>query len=279
MPVHNAEIAELLSRLADFLEIEGANAFRVRAYRAAARTVEDSPRSVEALVAAGEDLTHAARDRRRSRRQAARDRDHAPPRPARRGAGAAAGRPGRAAHHARSRPQARARCSTRSSRSTAWRRWSRPRAPVASGCSTDFGAEDRAAGARGAPATSPGGAPHQAVRGRAGRAPACSPTSSRPPGSSGPWSPAASGAAARPSAISTCWSRAAARTRGHGALRRLRGRRREVLARGDTTRRRCVLRSGLQVDLRVVPRGELRRRAALLHRLQGAQHRRARRAA
>ncbi|HEY3355688.1 MAG TPA: DNA polymerase/3'-5' exonuclease PolX [Polyangia bacterium] len=57
MPVHNAEIAEALTRLADLLEIEGANQFRVRAYRTAARTVQDLPRSVESLVAAGEDLS------------------------------------------------------------------------------------------------------------------------------------------------------------------------------------------------------------------------------
>lgn len=35
--VHNAEIAALFARLADLLEIEGANRFRVRAYRNAAR--------------------------------------------------------------------------------------------------------------------------------------------------------------------------------------------------------------------------------------------------
>ena len=44
MPVHNVEIAQTLNKLADLLEIEGANAFRVRAYRNAARLVESLPR-------------------------------------------------------------------------------------------------------------------------------------------------------------------------------------------------------------------------------------------
>ena len=46
----------MLDRLADLLEIEGANPFRVRAYRTAARTVRDLPRSLAALVAEGKDL-------------------------------------------------------------------------------------------------------------------------------------------------------------------------------------------------------------------------------
>ena len=57
MPVHNVEIAQTLNKLADLLEIEGANAFRVRAYRNAARLVESLPRSVAAMVAANEDLS------------------------------------------------------------------------------------------------------------------------------------------------------------------------------------------------------------------------------
>ena len=36
MPVHNAEIADIFERLADLLELEDANPFRVRAYRNAA---------------------------------------------------------------------------------------------------------------------------------------------------------------------------------------------------------------------------------------------------
>ena len=57
MPVHNAEIAEILNRTAELLEIEGANPFRVRAYRNAARTVGGLPRSVVAMLVEGEDLS------------------------------------------------------------------------------------------------------------------------------------------------------------------------------------------------------------------------------
>lgn len=39
MTIHNREVADLLSRLADLLEIDGANNFRVRAYRQAAQTI------------------------------------------------------------------------------------------------------------------------------------------------------------------------------------------------------------------------------------------------
>jgi DNA polymerase (family 10) len=48
--VENAEIARLFRELADLLEIEGANPFRVRAYRAAARTVETHPESLAELA-------------------------------------------------------------------------------------------------------------------------------------------------------------------------------------------------------------------------------------
>jgi DNA polymerase (family X) len=57
MPIHNVEIAEAFNRLADLLEIEGANPFRVRAYRNAARTLQDLPRSAAAMLAAGKDLS------------------------------------------------------------------------------------------------------------------------------------------------------------------------------------------------------------------------------
>lgn len=39
MSVNNAEIARLFERVADLLEIEDANPFRIRAYRNAARTI------------------------------------------------------------------------------------------------------------------------------------------------------------------------------------------------------------------------------------------------
>ena len=53
----NAAVAVRLTRLADLLEIEGANAFRVRAYRAAAETIEAHPEAIAAMVARGADLT------------------------------------------------------------------------------------------------------------------------------------------------------------------------------------------------------------------------------
>ena len=57
MPVHNAEIAAVFSRLADLLEIEDANPFRVRAYRNAARTIGNLAQNVADLVEAGNDLS------------------------------------------------------------------------------------------------------------------------------------------------------------------------------------------------------------------------------
>ena len=56
MPVQNAEIAELFNRYADLLEIEDANPFRVRAYRNAARVIEGYSQGMASLVDAGRDL-------------------------------------------------------------------------------------------------------------------------------------------------------------------------------------------------------------------------------
>lgn len=57
MPVHNADVAAVFEEIADLLEIEGANPFRIRAYRNAARTLRDLPREVAAMHDEGEDLT------------------------------------------------------------------------------------------------------------------------------------------------------------------------------------------------------------------------------
>ena len=57
MDVQNPEIAEIFNRYADLLEIQDANPFRVRAYRNAARTVGAESRSMADLVARHEDLT------------------------------------------------------------------------------------------------------------------------------------------------------------------------------------------------------------------------------
>jgi len=57
MPVNNSEIAELFNKMGDLLEIEGANPFRVRAYRTAARTVGEHPGSLAEMVKEGGDLS------------------------------------------------------------------------------------------------------------------------------------------------------------------------------------------------------------------------------
>lgn len=57
MPVSNADVADIFNEIADALEIEEANPFRVRAYRNAAQTLLDLSRSVAAMIEAGEDLS------------------------------------------------------------------------------------------------------------------------------------------------------------------------------------------------------------------------------
>ena len=47
----NVEIAAALDEVADLLELKGANKFQIRAYRGAARTIENLSRSVAAMVA------------------------------------------------------------------------------------------------------------------------------------------------------------------------------------------------------------------------------------
>jgi DNA polymerase (family 10) len=57
MPVHNTDIADIFEEIADFLEIEGENPFRIRAYRNAARTVRGLGSELKDMLAAAEDLT------------------------------------------------------------------------------------------------------------------------------------------------------------------------------------------------------------------------------
>ncbi|MGD8398675.1 MAG: helix-hairpin-helix domain-containing protein, partial [Anaerolineae bacterium] len=57
MPIHNSEVADVLAQVADLLEIEGANQFRIRAYRKAARTIRGYPRSMADMLAEGKDLS------------------------------------------------------------------------------------------------------------------------------------------------------------------------------------------------------------------------------
>jgi DNA polymerase (family 10) len=56
MTVHNAEIADRFEQLADLLELDGANPFRVRAYRNAARFIRGHSRSLAELLDEGVDL-------------------------------------------------------------------------------------------------------------------------------------------------------------------------------------------------------------------------------
>jgi len=57
MPVHNSEIAAMFDHVADLLEVQDANRFRVRAYRNAADTIRDQSRAVADMLEAGEDLS------------------------------------------------------------------------------------------------------------------------------------------------------------------------------------------------------------------------------
>ncbi len=57
MPIHNHDIAEIFDQVADLLEIEGANPFRVRAYRNAARVADGHSQSLADLVTRGAELS------------------------------------------------------------------------------------------------------------------------------------------------------------------------------------------------------------------------------
>ena len=57
MPSHNADIAATFEEIANLLEIEGANPYRIRAYRNAARTIGELSTEAYAMVEKNEDLT------------------------------------------------------------------------------------------------------------------------------------------------------------------------------------------------------------------------------
>ncbi|MGZ5567274.1 MAG: DNA polymerase/3'-5' exonuclease PolX [Limisphaerales bacterium] len=57
MPLHNSEIAEMFDEVADLLELEGANEFRIRAYRNASRVIGGLSQSAAVLIAKGDTLT------------------------------------------------------------------------------------------------------------------------------------------------------------------------------------------------------------------------------
>ena len=57
MMIRNSDIAEIFDRIADYLEVEGDNPFKVRAYRNASRTIRGLGPEVKEMVAGGEELT------------------------------------------------------------------------------------------------------------------------------------------------------------------------------------------------------------------------------
>ena len=76
MAASNARIAAVFEEIADLLEVQGENPFRIRAYRNAARTVNQQGPAFAERAARGEELGKIVRDRRRPRRQDPRDRAH-----------------------------------------------------------------------------------------------------------------------------------------------------------------------------------------------------------
>lgn len=57
MPVHNSQITTIFEQIADLLEIKGANVFRVRAYRNGAQSISNLSINLSDMVKEGEDLT------------------------------------------------------------------------------------------------------------------------------------------------------------------------------------------------------------------------------
>ncbi|MFP8489783.1 DNA polymerase/3'-5' exonuclease PolX [Gracilimonas sp. Q87] len=57
MPIHNSDISDILRKTADLLEIEGADEFRVRSYRQAARSIDNLTIKLTEKVEEGKDLT------------------------------------------------------------------------------------------------------------------------------------------------------------------------------------------------------------------------------
>ena len=57
MPIRNTDIADIFEAIADYLEIEGENPFKIRAYRNASRTVRGLGPELKDMLTAGEALT------------------------------------------------------------------------------------------------------------------------------------------------------------------------------------------------------------------------------
>jgi DNA polymerase (family 10) len=57
MPIRNTDIADIFDRIAEYLEIEGENPFKIRAYRNASRTLRGLGPEINDMLGAGEELT------------------------------------------------------------------------------------------------------------------------------------------------------------------------------------------------------------------------------
>ncbi|MBD3378973.1 MAG: DNA polymerase/3'-5' exonuclease PolX [Candidatus Omnitrophica bacterium] len=57
MPAHNNDIAEVMEKMANLIEIKGGNQYRIRAYRNAAQTVKNLSKSVSDMINKEEDLS------------------------------------------------------------------------------------------------------------------------------------------------------------------------------------------------------------------------------
>ena len=57
MPVHNEDIAVVFEEIANLLEIEGDNPFRIRAYRNGAHILRSLGQDIRTLIERGEDIT------------------------------------------------------------------------------------------------------------------------------------------------------------------------------------------------------------------------------
>lgn len=55
MPVNNNDVADMFNRVADLLEIKGDNPFRIRSYRNAARTIENLPQNITEMISRKKD--------------------------------------------------------------------------------------------------------------------------------------------------------------------------------------------------------------------------------
>ena len=269
----NLAIARILAEIADLLEIKGENPFKIRAYRNAAETIAHAAERIADLSPADRLRDFPASARISPRRSAS------SPRPARSPtiAGLLAGV---SADHSRPAPPAgrrsedRRACSTASSasgRSTTSRRAARDgRLRIAQGHGREEGSADPQ-GARGTHARRPAGTCWPSARRRPRRSSAAlrdARTRRRPHtvGSlrrgcetCGDLDILAAGAPPTLMDAFTSYTPGRARAR-----------------RTATRSRACCCAGGFQADLRLVAAREPRRRAAVLHRLEGAQHRAAR---